>query len=1442
MNLRVSFFHETCEVRASGLRVCRYLLQNKEALEAFLNGQMHYLVSRSLDILLDNRIERIQALRLMRKVMSLDPCKFPRAFTNCLVAVANEGSQERDMLRPCLATLAQLTILNPSASIEARGVNALLQNVAENSHAQTAEAVLGAIFFLINHPSTRSLLRDDFSLQNLLAPFTDCHYRFPCGKEGSASEDKDPNLTASKTAIVCTLLSWPGLMYLCRADSIHLQSLIEMLYLPYPDLRRHILDLLYQLFDISVPEWTDDFNIAIASADPSAVKSSWQLYEGYVVAEGIDVLPYSSKDRMNLVYNYHSLLVLVLVHCGIIEALSKVIVTSEINLAVRATVFLGEFIYMANQSLPIDCGHLSNCLPTLIASASCFSSSAEQNQAAAALTCLCRIHELKKRGAVPNSLVLSNILHVCDPDREKKGFFSSTEMIDSIDQALKDTQVLTKDYNSWDWDLIDCILKNPNDSLKKLDDTIYRIFLKKLLHFFKPSSKEFSEMELDKENGRQICITGCHFLELLLDLDETKTQEYLDDFLNDLNTCFVQLTKDNDRSNSILSPIKVLNTYSQMYFLFIGKLSSTHKGCKFLNRCNTFQNLFHLVSKTTQDIYIKLTVSALDYTKEGFSRAILTQVLAKTEEATRLYATNFLLILLRAKLADYRKWAIEVLVTQLYDVSKIVSSAAIDILDEACQIKENLEALISLRPSLLHMGDKGLLLLIRFLSIPTGFKFLQESNFLQNELERWAQVYNLKYVKVVEDLLNEAFTHHRRSESGTYGRRSSDICHAVRNVYLPPHIYGELVQHPEGFEVLEKQDVLSNLYQTVQNPDFSSDLSILKLKASLWALGHVGSHNIGLSSLLKENTLYYIIYLAANAPVLSVRGTCFFVLGLLCSSSEGATAVEEYGWEAVKRNHEEKWPLIREEFLIDNNQFSRKYTWSFSSMSGDWLFNGFPSSLSFAARNSPRDFSPSGSQSSCNSCLEVMQNPYRNQSFAELPSGYNSEFSPGFDDSRPRSSSDCQPERNDGGLFQIAESSSWDVLSSESFSPPSNFNPRGKRRSISTSEVDTNLSNFQSLVGEGNPEGDDRGRNTISVPSTSRDSASHSVTRPTTLRPVSSNSSINSSCRSSDCDARPSLLKQLSCGQSSRLQSPTTPDNSSSLLVTSARDALGYATFKHIQRRRVNSLSFHESSSSNVDSSLRHIKSQSLDADAAKPFNVASNDMLFAETDDDSLGSRHPSQDSETLSSERYIGLCLPSNLDLIFNVPNSSSKTSENRLDAENLAASQSPIDRVFEFHAEDNCLCRHSSQNMRCLHQTTIDEESEEASSQSLNSTERSLVRAFSLDRSNSMKGAPRSKEDQLLIRKEAMRYVINLSSSVAVNASEQGLLNLKQKFPSAFQDICLYSEINYYMANYNFRMPARRFMHELFLDVTFEELQLEAESVVGIISIPQIGGSEA
>ena len=107
---------------------------------------------------------------------------------------------------------------------------------------------------------------------------------------------------------------------------------MDTLYLPSYDTRKTILDLVYKSLRLQVgkdivgysqycmsqvPDWTDEFEVAMRTADPSAPRDSWKLTEGFVAAEGLkpcfedmisnfvltgqDILPHLAKSRPNLV-------------------------------------------------------------------------------------------------------------------------------------------------------------------------------------------------------------------------------------------------------------------------------------------------------------------------------------------------------------------------------------------------------------------------------------------------------------------------------------------------------------------------------------------------------------------------------------------------------------------------------------------------------------------------------------------------------------------------------------------------------------------------------------------------------------------------------------------------------------------------------------------------------------------------------------------------------------------------------------------------------------------------------------------------------------------------------------------------------------------------------------------------------------------------------------
>lgn len=85
--------------------------------------------------------------------------------------------------------------------------------------------------------------------------------------------------------------------------------------------------------------------------------------------------------------------------------------------------------------------------------------------------------------------------------------------------------------------------------------------------------------------------------------------------------------------------------------------------------------------------------------------------------------------------------------------------------------------------------------------------------------------------------------------------------------------------------------------------------------------------------------------------------------------------------------------------------------------------------------------------------------------------------------------------------------------------------------------------------------------------------------------------------------------------------------------------------------------------------------------------------------------------------------------------------------------------------------------------------------------------------------------------MIRREVIRLVIKMSSSVGMKAHEEGLLGLREKFPKAFERTCLFSDVMNLIATSSYRLSSRRFIQELFQEVHFHELHHEAERILGL-----------
>lgn len=169
-----------------------------------------------------------------------------------------------------------------------------------------------------------------------------------------------------------------------------------------------------------------------------------------------------------------------------------------------------------------------------------------------------------------------------------------------------------------------------------------------------------------------------------------------------------------------------------------------------------------------------------------------------------------------------------------------------------------------------------------------------------------------RYVKLVEGEISDTLTLHQRGEDGRYDKRSSSSRSTTRKeIFLPPHIYGQLAKHEEGFQLLLDHGSIDKFIQVSSIVFFSLEINfkviidfqnlecgicdtdddILTLKSSLWALGHLGSSNIGSDLLSTRNALSLIVHLAENCAVYSVRATAYYSLGLVASTKNGADAL-----------------------------------------------------------------------------------------------------------------------------------------------------------------------------------------------------------------------------------------------------------------------------------------------------------------------------------------------------------------------------------------------------------------------------------------------------------------------------------------------------------------------------------------------------------------------
>ncbi len=117
----------------------------------------------------------------------------------------------------------------------------------------------------------------------------------------------------------------------------------------------------------------------------------------------------------------------------------------------------------------------------------------------------------------------------------------------------------------------------------------------------------------------------------------------------------------------------------------------------------------------------------------------------------------------------------------------------------------------------------------------------------------------------------------------------------------PPHFYRELTRTAEGCRLLEEKGHFDDFVSNIRDYGMEKDDAelIVKVKGCLWAVGNVGSMELGGPFIENSNAMEWIVKIAENSEVMTLRGTAFFVLGLISKSLHGMEILDGYGWDLV---------------------------------------------------------------------------------------------------------------------------------------------------------------------------------------------------------------------------------------------------------------------------------------------------------------------------------------------------------------------------------------------------------------------------------------------------------------------------------------------------------------------------------------------------------------
>jgi rapamycin-insensitive companion of mTOR len=898
LRMQMMLLSDSREVVAAAYRVMRYAFTDRKSLQIIRGLHTDYLVMLSLVKESKASVEREQALKFVRAFLDVKGGveEISRAVVRIIVAVA-EHTDDR-LKNIAILTLAEILIRKPALLVAAGGMGTLIDALGEGNY-HAAESVGSALLYLLDTPQRRKYLTSGHELESPFAMFTDAGT--------THSHLHEEKLKANAKVIASLFRSWPGLLTLCMDDFLPIRSLLMSLQIPTPHVRNVLLELLFDILRIKPPSWSSSFLAGRRLTTYGRVTN--------LKNQAINDPLSGSQDptnKWNLLEHYVAVILAAFLHAGLVPALLQAEEDAlTLPLKRKTTLLLGEILKMANELLPSSWSAELQVLPQLLQSASKFT--AESRFVA--------IGTIYQVDSVNRTLYRSgnSTIYTSKTTMPKESTTTSRQTDQSKAQAamlvdeptfrqmLIDTQVMnTVSFTKWRWDVILTVIEGPMLVPKRLEEAIKASkFVHRLLGFYRPFKYRFSEIKNTKPNQRYVR-AGCALMHTLL--QNVEGVKYLSDskFIRQLAECLSHF----DRMSGLTSESPMFQadrmneTLTGGYFALLGALTKEPQGVQILERWRVLNMFYHIIELHDRDDLIRTLLSNMDYTLDGHIRIIISKAMTSCSKEIRIFATRLLRKYATKPMqptgpSGVAEWAIKLLVTQLYDPDVEVCEVAIKILEEACNQTESLEFVVKCRPALDHLGEIGAPLLLRFLSTSVGYHYLDGLDYITREMDDWFLGRNDTYVALIEASMARALADipEKPSNHPSY----DDALENPEYGIVPPHFYRELTRTKEGCKLLKQKGHFDEFVATIRDFALEADDAeiVLKLKGCLWAVGNVGSMELGAPFLDSSDVVNWIVKIAEMSEVMSVRGTAFYVLGLISRSLHGQEILLECGWDGA---------------------------------------------------------------------------------------------------------------------------------------------------------------------------------------------------------------------------------------------------------------------------------------------------------------------------------------------------------------------------------------------------------------------------------------------------------------------------------------------------------------------------------------------------------------